>query len=155
MKKILFLAILVFTYFSASLASAQSANNQANLIGTFDGRTPCQELAKQLNEPTTTDCIKIKWRLLIYKNGEDLTSGRYTLQGFKFRGDNMLKGNWQITKGSKSDPNAIVYKLNHAAKGDIYLLKADDDVLLFLDDTKNIMVGNRYFSYALYRTELQ
>ncbi|MEO5582773.1 MAG: hypothetical protein ABIR66_08780 [Saprospiraceae bacterium] len=155
MKKILFLPILFCCCFSLSIALAQSTNIPANLIGTFDGRTPCQELAKQLNEPATPDCIKIKWRLMLYRNGDHLTSGTYSLQGFRFRVENMLKGTWQITKGSKADPYATVYKLNHSTRGNIYLLKADDDVFLFLDDAKNIMVGNRYFSYALYRTELQ
>jgi len=122
------------------------------VIGYFDGRTPCQELAKQLNEPTIPECIKIKWRLTLYKNGADTTAGTYSLEGFKFRGDNILKGTWQIIKGSKTDPNAIVYQLYHSIKGNLYFLRADDDVLFFLDNNKNIMVGNRHFSYALYRT---
>lgn len=152
MKRILFLFLLLCNCFSSMLVSAQSANSNANLIGYFDGRTPCQELSKQLNEPTIPECIKIKWRLTLYKKGADTTSGTYSLEGFKFRGDNILKGEWQIIKGSKADSNAIVYKLNHSIKGNLYFLKADDDVIFFLDPDENIMVGNRYFSYALYRT---
>ena len=152
MKKILFLFLLFYNCFSSILVSAQPANNKADLIGYFDGRTPCQELAKQLNEPTIPECIKIKWRLTLNKNGADTTAGTYSLEGFKFRGDNILKGTWQIIKGSNADPNAIVYQLHHPIKGNLYFLKADDDVLFFLDNNKNIMVGDRHFSYALYRT---
>ena len=152
MKKMLFLFALICNCFSSTLVSAQSANSKDNLIGYFDGRTPCQELAKGLNEPTIPECIKIKWRLTLYKNGADTTSGTYLLEGFKFKRDNILKGTWQLIKGSKADPNAIVYKLNHSIKGNLYFLKADDDVLFFLDSNKNIMVGNRNFSYALYKT---
>ena len=144
--------MLFYNCFSSTIVSAQSANSNVNLIGYFEGRTPCQELAKQLNVPTRPECIKIKWRLTLYKNSVDTTSGTYSLEGFKFRGDNILKGTWQIIKGSKADPNAIVYKLNHSIRGNLYFLKADDDVLFFLDNDKNIMVGNNYFSYVLYRT---
>jgi hypothetical protein len=109
MKKILFLCLLFCPCFSI-IVSAQPASNKIDLIGYFDGRTPCQELAKQFDEPTIPQCIKIKWRLSLYKNGDDTTSGTYSLEGFKFRKDNILKGTWQIIKGSKADPNAIVYR---------------------------------------------
>ncbi|MDB5013206.1 MAG: hypothetical protein JWQ25_1408 [Daejeonella sp.] len=151
MKKRSFLFVLLYSYFSLTFVSAQSANNETNLIGYFDGRTPCQELAKQLNEVTIPECIKIKWRLTLYKNGDDTTSGTYSLEGFKFRGDNILKGTWQITKGTKADPNAIVYQLSHSVKGALFFFKADEDVLFFLDKDRNIMVGNKNFSYALYK----
>ena len=86
-------------------------------------RTPCQELANQLNDVTIPECIKTKWRLTIYKSGTDTTSGTYSLEGFKFRGDNILKGTWQIIKGTKADPNAIVYQLRHSSKGSLFFLK--------------------------------
>ena len=152
MKKMSFLFVLLYNYFSITFVSAQSSKNKTNLIGYFDGRTPCQELAKQLNEPTIPECIKIKWRLTLYKNGADITSGTYSLEGFKFRGDNILKGKWQTIKGTKSDPNAIVYQLSHSLKGYLFFFKADEDVLFFLDKDRNIMVGNKNFSYALYKT---
>lgn len=152
MKKMSLLFVLLYNYLSVTFVSAQPALNKANLIGYFDGRTPCQELAKQLNELTIPECIKIKWRLTLYKNGDDTTSGTYSLEGFKFRADNILKGTWQIIKGTKADPNAIVYQLSHSLKGSLFFLKADEDVLFFLDKDRNIMVGNKNFSYALYKT---
>jgi hypothetical protein len=151
MKKALIIFLLLCSCGGPTLIHAQSANNKDNVLGTFDGRTPCQELAKQLSEPTIPECIKIKWRLTFYKNGLDTTSGTYSLEGFKFRGTNILKGKWQMIKGTKADQNAIVYQLNNPTKGSLYFLKADDNVLFFLDKEKNIMVGNRNFSYALYR----
>ena len=152
MKRTLILFQFIYICFPSTFVSAQLVNNKANLIGYFDGRTPCQELAKQLNELTIPECIKIKWRLTLYKNGADTTSGTYSLEGFKFRGDNILKGTWQIIKGTKADPNAIVYQLSHSLKGSLFFLKADEDVFFFLDKDKNIMVGNKHFSYALYKT---
>jgi len=150
MKKTLCLFILLYNCISSDVIIAQSARSKAELIGIFDGRTPCQELAKQFNEPVTADCFKIKWRLKLYKNGADTNAGTYTLEGFRYRGDKTLKGTWQLTKGAKADPNAVVYKLSNGVKGDLYFMKADDDVLFFLDGDKNIRKGNRLFSYALY-----
>jgi hypothetical protein len=53
-----------------TFTSAQSVNNNADFVGYFDGRTPCQEIAHQLNESTIPECWKIKWRLTLYKNGQ-------------------------------------------------------------------------------------
>ena len=117
----------------------------------FDGRTPCQELAKQLNETTIPECIKIKWRLTLYKESAESNNGEYTLEGFVFRKDRILKGSWRTMKGATSDPDAIVYSLERENQAILYLLKADENVLFFLDKGKNIMVGNRNFSYTLNR----
>ncbi len=145
--------LLIFCLcFAVTSASAQAVDKRTDLIGYFDGRTPCQEIAKELNEPTTPECWKIKWRLTLYKNGTDNSTGTFSLEGFKFRADKVLRGTWNTSKGTKADPNAIVYELHTISKGLIYFLKAADDVLLFLDDKKNILVGNKNFSYALYRT---
>jgi hypothetical protein len=153
MKIALFIFTILCSCLISNFGSAQSVNsNNDNLLGIFDGRTPCQELARQLNQPTIPECIKIKWRLTLYKDGSSTTSGTYQLEGFKFKGNNILKAEWQMIKGTKTEPQAIVYQLNHPSQGFLYFLKADDDVLFFLDKNKNIMVGNRNFSYALYRT---
>jgi hypothetical protein len=152
MRQMSFSFVLLCNCFLVTFVSAQSANDQATLIGYFDGRTPCQELAKQLHEQTIPECIKIKWRLTLYRSGSDSTSGTYSLEGFKFHGGNILKGRWQLIKGSKVDPNAIVYQLTNSLKGSLLFLRADKDVLFFLDKYRSIMVGNQHFSYALYRT---
>ena len=73
-------------------------------------------------------------------------------KGLNFGEIIFLKGTWQIIKGTKADPNAIVYQLSHSLKGSLFFLKADEDVLFFLDKDRNIMVGNKNFSYALYKT---
>jgi len=122
-----------------------------DFIGHFDGRTPCQEIARQIKEPTIPECWKIKWRLTLYKNGNDSLSGTYTLEGFNFRGNNILKGTWNFVKGTATDPNAMVYELYHPVHKDIRFLKADVNVLFFLDENKRILPGNKDFSYILYR----
>lgn len=148
MKKRL-LSLIVLSYFLISNdLSAQETNN---IVGIFDGRTPCQELAKQLNESTIPECIKIKWRLILYKHALKEDTGTYALEGFVFKKDNILKGKWHIIKGTPADADAIVYQLDHPLRGTIYLQKVSDNILFFLDQGKNLMVGNRNFSYTLNR----
>ena len=131
------------------LAQATKTNN--NTPGIFDGRTPCQELAKQLNEITIPECIKIKWRLTLYKDSLHTNSGTYKMEGFVFRRDNILQGKWHISKGTQADPEAIVYQLERQGLGSLFLQKAAENVFFFLDKEKNLLVGNRNFSYALYK----
>jgi hypothetical protein len=52
-----------------------------NIVEVFDGRTPCKDLAKQLNEKLATECIKIKWRLILYKDSITGNPDTYELLG--------------------------------------------------------------------------
>lgn len=125
------------------------------LLGVFDGRTPCQELAAQIREKTTPECIKIKWRLTLYEDSPGSGSGSYELLGFVFKRDSPGTGRWQSMRGTSSNPEAIVYQLHLAGRPPLYLLKGDENVLFFLDQDKNLMVGNRDFSYTLNRISKQ
>lgn len=125
------------------------------LLGVFDGRTPCQELAAQIREKTTPECIKIKWRLTLYEDSPGSGSGSYELLGFVFKRDSPGTGRWQSVRGTSSNPEAIVYQLHLAGRPPLYLLKGDENVLFFLDQDKNLMVGNRDFSYTLNRISKQ
>jgi hypothetical protein len=62
-------------------------------------------------------------------------------------------GTPKVIRGTKIDPNAIVYQLAFESDGPIYLLKADDGILFFLDNNGRILVGDRDFSYTLNRSE--
>ncbi len=148
--------ILLLIYYICLLsgrAIAQTNTDQTSLIGYFDGRTPCQELARLLEEPTIPECIKMKWRLSLYSNGTDSTIGTFHMEGFKFRGDHILKGTWRLTTGTAVDPNAQVYLLELPKRPTLFLLKAGPEVLLFLDRNKNILQGNKNFSFALYKAK--
>ncbi len=110
-------------------------------------------MAKQLNEKVTTECIKIKWRLILHKDSITPNSGTYELLGFVFKKDKPRLGKWRIIKGAKAHPEAIVYQLDHPGREALFLQKVDDNILFFLDQEKNLMVGNRDFSYTLNRAE--
>jgi hypothetical protein len=117
-------------------------------LGTFDGRTPCIELAKLLEEKPSSACIKIKWRLILYVDSLSKEPSGYELTGFVYKRGEPRTGAWKITTGIPGDQHAVIYELHSDNKPTIYLLR-DDDVLFFLSDKKRLLVGNYDFSFAL------
>lgn len=149
------LVLFIFYSFLQSNQCISQLTKKAagNVIGVYDGRTPCKELAAQINEKTTTDCMKIKWRLILYKDSATGNPTTYELLGFVFKRDNPQIGKWHVIKGSKSKPWAIIYQLDLPGRGPLFLLKGDDNILFFMDKDKNLLVGNRDFSYTLNRVD--
>lgn len=148
MKNILSLAFLLCCLLNSKTGFCQPVKKINVLVGVFDGRTPCQELAKQLDEKTTPECIKIKWRLTLYKDSITGDPTTYELIGFAYKKGNPRTGNWHIIK---ENANTTIYQLDQSGKKSLLFLKAGDNVLFFLDESKRIMVGNRDFSYTLNR----
>jgi hypothetical protein len=73
------------------------------------------------------------------------------MNGTAYRKETMSKGKWQIINGKDG---RIIYKLNPEKQSyTLYLLKADENVLLFVDADGNLLVGNEDFSYALNKRE--
>lgn len=154
MKKIGLLLFIACGLIQSKHRIAQVLENSGNApVGVFDGRTPCQELAAQLDEKVTTECIKIKWRLTLYKDSITGNPSTYELLGFVYKKDNPRLGKWHIRTGTKADPQALVYQLDQPGREPLFLQKGDDNVLFFLDQEKNLLVGNRDFSYTLNRVE--
>jgi hypothetical protein len=148
MKAILFIFILVCFGFQK-----ETPEKTLSKLGVFDGRTPCQELAKMLDEKVP-DCTKIKWRLTLFVDSATHKPDSYTLEGFMRQRGTPRKGPWSIIKGSNEDPDATIYRLDASdGKAPLFLLKVDDNVLYFLDSEKKHLVGNKDFSYALNRQE--
>lgn len=125
----------------------------------FSGRSPCREIAQQINHPVDADCFKLKWSINFYRDLQTLTPTTYRLWGTLYRNEargteTIREGKWKVTKGTKADPNAIVYELDSfGSDGPILLLKADRDVLFFTTKDGSVLVGNEDFSYTLNRGE--
>ena len=123
------------------------------VYGVFEGRPPCQEIARQLKVSASAECIKLKWRLFLFqdKNGQPTT---YLLDGSFYREKNR-EGRWKISTGSKTDPTAVIIELDPDQPGKtFYLQKGDDNVLFILDEQKAFRIGNSDFSYTLNRVKL-
>ena len=136
-----------------------------SVLGVFEGRPPCAGLAKQLKITTTADCIKLKCDLTLYRDPATNQATTYVLtivgggdlvqqDGNSYR-LKRLEGKWKIVKGTKFNPDDIIYQLELDKPGDyLYMLKGDDNVLFILDENKEFRVGDEDFCYTLNRVEL-
>jgi len=122
----------------------------AGVFGVFDGRTPCQEIARELQLQVTPECFKLKWRITFFQDSTTKAPTTYRLEATSYR-QHPLEGKWAVVKGAAHNPNAVVLQLYRPGQP-IYLLKADDNVLFFLDNQKKLIPGSEHFSYTLYRT---
>ena len=122
------------------------------VYGIFEGRGACQELAAVLKKEVSPDCFKTKWSLNLYQKPDTQAPTTYVLEGSFFR-QAIRKGNWRIIKGTKEDPDDLVFALEADNQQPIFLLKGDDNVLFFLDNDKNILTGNEHFNYTLNRVQ--
>lgn len=180
MKYILSLIITACCSLSGGLSTAQTAaiDNKLSqsitfrpipkgpsVLGIFEGRPPCNGLAKQLKIATPADCEKLKCNLILYHDpvtwqpttfaltivgGGDVVKGA---DGSSYL-QKLIKGKWTIIKGVKENPAAAIYRLEFGMGAYLYLLNGDENVLFVLDENKEFCVGNEDFSYTLNRVEL-
>ena len=121
------------------------------VFGVFEGRSPCHGISRGLHLPVQAGCIKAKWRVTLYQNPETSAPMTYKVEGTLYR-QGAREGTWSIVRGTKTDPNALVYRLAPAQTGPaLLLLKGDDNVLFFLNQDGEPLVGHADFSYTLNR----
>ena len=124
-----------------------------DLYGVFEGRTPCMELSRKLRSGLPPDCDHLKWQLILYRDTLTLAPTTYQLMTEMFD-RRPLKGRWRITKGTKTDPAAVVYAFDYGVPGEsLFLEKGDENVLFILDENRAFRTGNLDFSYTLNRVQ--
>jgi hypothetical protein len=127
---------------SASTSSQARLPSGPDVLGVFEGRSPCQEIVRLLNATNREACTKIKWRLILYQDPVTHAPTTYALGGFMWRNPPRT-GKWTVTKGAKFDSNATVYQLDpDDPQGFLSFVKADDNILFFLDKDRNLLIGN-------------
>lgn len=126
---------------------------RSRVVSVFSGRTPCREVAQQLNRTVPADCMKLKWSLTLYQDPNRQIPTTYKLKGTLFR-DLEREGKWVVIQGRGGDPGALIFKIQPDNRsGSILLLNQDDNILFFLNNDGSLMVGNRDFSYTLNRAD--
>jgi len=96
--------------------------------------------------------MKLKWDLTLNHDPVTRIPTTYRLKGTLYR-ERIGEGRWAIVKGTKTNPEAVVYQLDpDKAAGSLFFLKADNSILFFLDKERNLLKGNGDFSYTLNRT---
>lgn len=122
-----------------------------DVFAVFEGRTPCHGIARQLKIPQHTGCTKVKWRVTLYHDPANKTPTTYKIEGSLHR-RSPRQGTWSIVRGATTDPNATVYRLDATGReAPLFLLRADDNILFFLSQDREPMVGHAEFSYTLNR----
>ena len=148
-------------------ASPSPVATRSATFAVFAGITPCDDLPRPLPQiPVDTACEQMIGDLTLYQDPQTGTPTTYQLhaayglpqqntQGLVGGGTKLaLAGNWTITHGTSTNPNALVYQLNpDNPQTAVAFLKADDNILLLLDRATNLMVGNAAWSYTLNRTD--
>jgi hypothetical protein len=121
----------------------------------FQGRTPCQEIARASAIEAEDECFKLKWSLTLNYNPVSHVPSTFSLERTKHR-EGPITGTWTMLRGTKKNPDAIVYKLaTNKPEESLYLLQADKHVLFFMDKEMNLLVGNQDFDYTMnWKTDL-
>jgi hypothetical protein len=144
-----------------AVASSSSTNywrtlrSGPNVHGYYEGRSPCQGISTLLNFPRNDECTKIKWQLILYRDPLTHAPTTFALGGLAWRNPPKT-GKWSIVKGTKENPDAETYQLDADKQtGFLAFLKADDNILLFLDRNRDLLVGDERFSYTLNRADMK
>ena len=123
----------------------------SDVFGVFEGRTPCRRIAQELNLGEVPGCIKVKWRVTLYQDSQSGAPARYKIESTLHR-QQPRGGTWRIAKSGAGQPGATVYELAAAGKeAPILLMKGDDNVLFFLNQQRQLLVGSVDFGYTLNR----
>jgi hypothetical protein len=120
------------------------------VAGVFEGRTPCQEVARALGASPADDCVKLKWRLTLLQDPASGAPTTYKLEGTLYR-SRPLTGTWTMLKDAGAD--RVVYRLELEKPATfLSFVHADDNILFFVDASGRYLVGNDAFSYTLNRS---
>lgn len=115
----------------------------------YDGRTPCQDFAKENNLTVSPSCFKLKWKLILNRDPKTLQPTTYALKRTNSR-ETDITGKWTIIKGTSSNPEAIVLQVDSDKPNQVIsLFVGDENVLFFLHKNGNLFTGNDNFSFTL------
>jgi len=115
------------------------------LVGNFAGRIPCAK------------CDKIKLLLSLFQRVADHAPTRYQLERVGEDGNARLttRGQWTKSAGRSGDPGSATIQLDAATPAQFTrYLSLDSKVLLMLDDSNALKVGNGAWSYTLDHVDL-
>ena len=115
----------------------------SSILGVFVATSPCDVVSGLLLKiPETANCELIKWDLTLYQEPSTLAPTTYKLSyvyGLPEPGTNRLfqggtkverKGKWSMVRGTRLNPNAVVYQLDPDKPQDsVAFLKVDDNLL--------------------------
>jgi hypothetical protein len=120
------------------------------VYGIFDGRTPCQGIARELGVPARPGCWKAKWRLTLFQDPSTRQPASYRLEGTLYRSA-PREGVWRILRRPAARYPEVYELAAAGSEAPVLLLKGDDGVLFFLDRQQRPMAGTAGNAYTLDR----
>lgn len=160
MKTLFFLLGIVAVTFSATAQTVSRPSKTTartpveegpGVLGVYEGRFPCREIAADWKVAAGPECEKVKWRLTLFQDPKTRRPTRYLLLG-SLNKDRRREGTWAVVHGVPENPHAIVFQLD-ADRPDVsvYLCRGDENVLFVLDQKHRFRIGDDYLSFTLNR----
>jgi hypothetical protein len=133
------------------------------VVEVFAATTPCGDIIKPLHQISQqSNCDLVEWNLTLFEDPATHQPATYKIVAvnrFMEKPSNMYSqpgtkteriGKWSIIRGSKKNPQAVIYQLNtDDAKTSLRFLKLSDNLLHLLDKNDELMIGNLFGSYTL------
>jgi hypothetical protein len=135
----------------------------AAVTGVFEGKSPGVVDARPfLQIPLTDKCDFIKWKLTFLQDNQTGSSSTFKLeQEYGYYPDNRtdktlgkatIEGKWETIRGTKSKPDAVVYRLT-TGQHSISFMQLDNNLLHLLNTDKSLMNGDGGQGFTLSRTD--
>lgn len=143
--------------FIPRLVSSTQLRGSADTVGIYYGRTPCNKALTAINNISPEGCQIIKCRLLLLQDTNTHTPTNFIIQTiYVGKGDNRytVTGTWKLLEGTIDNPAAVIYQLlpdTGKSQNPLLLVKADDNILYFIGNDTQLLVGDSYSSYTLNR----
>jgi hypothetical protein len=136
---------------SSESYTIQPVATGATVFGVFEGRTPCQGIAREILWPVDASCRKLKWRVTLFKDSATQAPTTYRLEGSLFR-STPSEGRWTLAELGPASKRVRVLRLAASGAGStLSLFQADDNVVFFLDRQDRLLAGTADFGYTLER----
>ncbi|WP_127129550.1 hypothetical protein [Pseudoflavitalea rhizosphaerae] len=113
----------------------------------FTGRTPCQEIAQQMNWKVSKECWKMKWVLTLKRDPVTLEPAGFIMRQTNISGER-IQGKWEIDKTKQGNILSLI--INNTTPP-LDLLIGGEYVLFILDNQRRPLPGNSEFSFTLNR----
>lgn len=129
----------------------------SDTVGIYYGRTPCNKALREMNNISAEGCQLIKCRLVLLQDTNTHAPTSFIMQTiYVGKGDNRytVTGTWKLLEGTIDNPAATVYQLlpeKSKSQNQLLLVKADNNILYFIDNDTQLLVGDSYTSYTLNR----
>jgi len=145
--------------FIPRLVSSLQLAGISDTVGIYYGRTPCNKALTEINNISPEGCQLIKCKLVLLQDTTTHAPTNFLIQTiYVGKGDNKysVTGTWKLSQGTIDNPAAVVYQLlpgEGRSLNPLLLVKADDNILYFIGNDTQLLVGNSYSSYTLNRAK--